>query len=260
MLDDALDIAANLLKTEHIENHPDYLYIDLPKDKKTIGVDSILPVIQKGCVKPVLAEHSVAIINHMDCLTEAAQNKLLLTLESNTYLYIIGVAYKDTLLSTVKSRMMITEYRSYSKNNFLDLYKDIYSKEDSLLLYHATGGCPGLVPALTDNIEMFRELYHICQESNLYRLMESLHLVKEKDPLAVHNDRQLLLAVIHVLQYALIEKAVRIYSDEPLTAAKLVRVIDRLLEDESVCQTSQYTKDNFFRTIAFLTEMGAVQN
>ena len=254
MLNDALDMAAKLLNTEYTETHPDYLYVDLPENKKVIGVDNILPVVEKGCKKPVLAEHAVAVINHMDCLTDAAQNKLLLTLESNCFLCVIGVAYRDTLLSTVKSRMKILEYRPISKKDFITLYKD-FSKKDSLLLYHATGGCPGLVPSLSDNIGMFHELYDICQGKNPHRIMDVLHLVKEKDPLAVHNDKQLLLAVIHVLEYAMVERAFGVLSSDATAATGIVCAINRLLEDESLCQTSCYTKDNFFRTIAFLTEI-----
>ena len=258
MLDEAYDMASSLLQTDNLNVHPDYLYIDIPKDKKSIGVDEIMPVVQKNSLKPVLAEQSVVIINNMDCLTEAAQNKLLLTLESNTNVVIIGVAYRDNLLSTVKSRMKVVTYRPYTKNAFVSLYEGVYSPREAELLFYATGGCPGGVSACAEYLDMFSALYDTVQGKELHKLLSLLHLVKEKDPLAVSNDKGLLLSVLHVLTYAFVDKAMRLFSTDVLGTAKLVSVLDRLITDEAICQVPQYTKDNFFQTVVYLIEGGAV--
>lgn len=258
MLHDAQNMAAQALQTQNYENHPDYMFIDLPKGKKSLGVEDILPVVQKGYIRPVLADKTVVIINHMDCLTEAAQNKLLLSLESNANLYIIGIAYKDVLLKTVMSRMRIVRYKPCTMQDFVSLYNGTYTKEEAVLLYYATQGCSGIVPTLADYLQMFTDLYRICQGNDLKEIMNTLYLVKEKDPLNICNDRQLMLATIRVLLYSFTDKAQHIFQDEnnAVRVMKLVDVIDMLLADEAACQTPVYTKDNFFRMIASLTEKG----
>jgi hypothetical protein len=254
MLPDALDLATQTLETDHLDNHPDYLFVDLPDGKKSIGVDEISPIVRKGSLKPVLAKKAVVVINHMDCLTDVAQNKLLLTLESSDNVRIIGIAYKDTLLATVKSRMSIRVYRPCIKSEFCSLTG--CAEEDSELMYYATGGCPGLYYFFSESTTLFRELFDICMGKDLSPILKVLHLVKEKDPLAIHEDKKLLLAVLHVMQYAFIQKAYVNKSD--VSKVRYASIVERLVRDESLCMSPNYTKHDFFLTVTIIIENGGI--
>ena len=110
-LNDALAFAKASLHTESLENHPDYLFIS-SCGKKTIGVDDVLPLIRKCSFPPVVADKIMVIIDDMEKLTVAAQNKLLLLLEENTHCFVIGIVHEDgLLLDTVKSRMRLLSYQ-----------------------------------------------------------------------------------------------------------------------------------------------------
>jgi len=255
MLEDALELVSKLFCSEYYEKHPDYLFVDL-KDKKTIGVDEITPVIEKGLMKPVLASKAVVVINHMDALTEAAQNKLLLTLEESPYLFIIGISYQNRLLDTVLSRMKRTSYQPLSQKEFLSVCEGDIDKDDAVLLFHACSGCPGLIPAMKEELPMFRAVLNAClgKRSGLF---SALHLVKEKDKLAITEHKELILPVFRIMQHGLLERALRLSSQGDskgaIGCAKLVRLIEG---DMQVCNSSAYSKDNLFRTICCCVEQG----
>ena len=106
LLDYALNMAAEILGTtkDLLSANPDYLFIDYDEGKSSIGVDTANIIVDKSALVATFGEHQVCVINHMDSMTEAAQNKLLKTLEESSMI-IIGICYEDGILPTVKSRM-----------------------------------------------------------------------------------------------------------------------------------------------------------
>ena len=106
LLEHALDKAAEILKTtrEMLISNPDYLFVDYDEGKTSIGVETANMIVEKSSLIATFGEHQVCVVNHMDSMTEAAQNKLLKTLEESSMI-ILGVCYEDNILPTVKSRM-----------------------------------------------------------------------------------------------------------------------------------------------------------
>ena len=254
MKEDAMSLAKYLLSTDRVEEHTDFLLIKPSGEKKTIGVDEVMPLIKKGTMPPIHGKFSVVVIDGMEKLTVSAQNKLLVLLESNSYVFVIGIAYKDTLLDTVKSRMRIVPYRRYEKDEFLSLCS--LPAEEATLFYYATAGCPGLVEELESEREMFLSLRQACNtDAERTQLLRVLHLLKEKDKLSVTNDTRLMLCVIRILQFIFQEHAVHSYCAMDMgRACRYQEIVERLIYDEQQCGKSSYTKNDFFNTIVYCVE------
>lgn len=254
MIDDAMDTAAKMLGTMQIESHPDYIYLDVCKGKKSIGVAEISPLIDKGSRKPILARKSVAVINHMELLTEQAQNKLLRLLEQNENLLIIGVAYADTLLSTVKSRMLQVPFSPLGKKAFLELYGK-YSNLEASLLYCASGGCPGTARHLLDELPFFVNLYSACSGEEPHRILEVLHLVREKDSLALHERPELIEPSFRVLQYRFMEQTQYFFDQKDFpSASKYLNLVRFLADSEAEIRDGRSKKEQLFYIICCCIE------
>lgn len=106
LLDNALNKAAEMLGTTRdlLASNPDYLFVDYDEGKTSIGVETANSIIDKSSLVPTFGDFQICVINHMDSMTEAAQNKLLKTLEESS-MVILGVCYENGILPTVKSRM-----------------------------------------------------------------------------------------------------------------------------------------------------------
>lgn len=106
LLEHALNKAAEILNTDRkaLSSHPDYMYVDFDEGKSSIGVETANLIVNKASLRASFGDYQVCVINHMDSMTEAAQNKLLKTLEE-ALMVVIGVCYEDGILPTVKSRM-----------------------------------------------------------------------------------------------------------------------------------------------------------
>lgn len=253
MLSEAIRQAGILLDTENLDMHPDYLYITLSHDKKTIGVDDVMPIVEKGNVKPVLAHKSVVIINPMDKLTLQAQNKLLTTIESSPYLCLIGICTRDTLLDTVKSRLEKVEFRSIGRDAFKkSIASHNLTPEDEEILFHATSGNPCLVDGLVEHISLFRELSYTCSNGKLKDLLGILHLLKEKDALAVTNNKDLLTASIRTMTVSLISRAMEVLNTP--YGVIYAEAGSMLLEEEQLVYKNNYSKEHFFITLVKIIE------
>lgn len=255
MLEDAFELVSHLVNSANYEKHPDYMYLDIPEDKKSIGVDDVLPVIQKGYTKPVLLKKTIVIINNMDALTEAAQNKLLLSLEDSPYLFIIGISYHAKLIDTVLSRMTRIKYLPLSKEAFIAHCEGNYNASDAELLYHACDGCPKLILTLGSELTLFQKLHKACISNNRSDIFNILHLVKEKDNLSVYNNLKLTASVLKVMQHSFMTCAITVASRQDKNmAVRYTDIVLRLANDEAILRNSSYSKDNFFRTILYCVE------
>ncbi len=87
-------------------NNPDILTVDIPEDKKSVGIGEVKPSITWLSQKPFSHKVKGVIINSAERLTTEAQNSLLKTLEEPPeYAFIIlNTKGLDYLLPTVVSR------------------------------------------------------------------------------------------------------------------------------------------------------------
>lgn len=252
MLADALAFAKAFLHTEYLDSHPDFLLVET--SEKMMGVEAIAPIMQKGAFPPVVAEKSIILINEMNKLSIAAQNKLLLLLESNPYCFVIGLCYKDVLLDTVKSRMRKVIYKPLTKEAFLK--ENGLSHPQLHFFYYACEGNKKLLDTLLENKDLFLSIQRICNTpGKLYQLFDVLHLVKEKDKLAVSTDKVLIKAVIRAMQVFFMEQASEMYKQgKPSETNRYLSICGYLLDAENNCSKTNYSKDDFFMLIVLCVE------
>lgn len=246
MKEDALNLAKHLLKTQTPESSSDFLLIAPKENKKSIGVEEILPVIEKGALPPIHSRFSVAVIDGIERLSVPAQNKLLILLEANPYVFVIAIAYGNGVLDTVKSRMRQVIYHPLSKESFLssiDLPKD-----EAEVLCAASGGCLNLALTLTDDLPLFLAVAK-CVESEKTRhlLLKHLHLLKEKDKQAITEKPDLMLYILRILQEQFHKLSIAALTEQDYeNAARYQQITEALLKEEQILLTPGYSKDDFF--------------
>ena len=105
----AKEFAKYLLKTEHIENSPDY--IDIEPQGASIKIAQIRNLQTDVIIKPH-GDYKIYVINNAEKMTMESQNALLKTLEEPPiYVIIILITNnKNSLLDTIKSRCDIVKF------------------------------------------------------------------------------------------------------------------------------------------------------
>ncbi|MFR9069740.1 MAG: ATP-binding protein [Paraclostridium sp.] len=105
----AKEFAKYLLKTEHIENSPDYINIE--PQGASIKIAQIRNLQTDVIIKPH-GDYKIYVINNAEKMTIESQNALLKTLEEPPiYVIIILVTNnKNSLLDTIKSRCDIVKF------------------------------------------------------------------------------------------------------------------------------------------------------
>lgn len=105
----AKEFAKYLLKTEHIENSPDY--IDIEPQGASIKIAQIRNLQTDVIIKPH-GDYKIYVINNAEKMTIESQNALLKTLEEPPiYVIIILITNnKNSLLDTIKSRCDIVKF------------------------------------------------------------------------------------------------------------------------------------------------------
>ena len=89
--------------------HPDLLFLSIPKDKKSIGVEEVRDqLIKEAYVRPFSAPRKVFVIAPGEAMTQGAQNALLKILEEppSYAVFIILASAQDQLLETIRSRCL----------------------------------------------------------------------------------------------------------------------------------------------------------
>lgn len=253
MLEDGCALARQMLSTSDLDRHPDFLMIAPVANKKSIGVDEVMSVISLGSFPPVHGTYSIALIDGMDKLTIAAQNKLLILLESNPYVFVIGICYGE-VLDTIKSRMRMISYHPYTKADFLRACD--YPAEIGELFYYATGGCIGYLEELSSEKTRFLSLADACSKDEKRKwIFPSLQLVKEKDKQAVSENPLLMQSVIRLLQFLFHQQSEKACMEKDFQkAARYNDIVIRLIEDEKRSELIGYTKNDFFATILYCVE------
>lgn len=162
--------------------NPDFLRIGIPEDKKVIGVEIVEEVVRKASLLPLVSERNVVLIDDMDKMTEAAQNKLLKTLEDNQHnLLVIGISSGgDGILDTIESRMQKVAFHNLNAMDFKGFCKENNIEEYFEVLYAATGGVPGRALLIdTETLALFKKISG-CIFSEPKTIFKELRMVKEK--------------------------------------------------------------------------------
>lgn len=136
----ACEFAKQILKTDNLENHPDFKVISKMSDKKDILVEQIRKeLIDNVYIVPAAGDRKVYIINDAESLNIASQNTLLKTLEEPPkYITIILVSSNiSAFLTTILSRVTQIPFEGISSN---ELKQYIYEKynltfNDNILEY-----------------------------------------------------------------------------------------------------------------------------
>ncbi len=166
--EDALYLAKKVLSDEP-EGHPDFInYVGI-----TPGVEEVNAVSEKMNLLPARADRYVVILDHLEKMSVAAQNKLLKVLEEgNAFFILIANGF---VLDTIRSRVFTVSYRPYGVEEFS---KITGMDEAACYVY---GGCPEGIEE--NELEpVFRQAGEALAKGDAKKLMEVLHLVKEKDP------------------------------------------------------------------------------
>lgn len=109
-------------------NHPDYLVVQIPEDKKTIGVEQVREqVIKEAYIRPFHAGRKVFVIENSEALTQEAQNALLKILEEPPAyaVFLLLSPTPDQLLQTVLSRCLKLQFLPLSNS----LCRDFFSRQ-----------------------------------------------------------------------------------------------------------------------------------
>ncbi len=98
--------------TDEVEDE-EYLQINVPKDKNSIGIEQIREAIKFTANKPIIGKKKGIIITNGEKMTKDAQNALLKTLEElPSYVsFIICTPTLNALLETIQSRCILKDIK-----------------------------------------------------------------------------------------------------------------------------------------------------
>lgn len=257
MLSDAFEIAKRELETEKLSVHPDFLLVQAENGKRQLGVEQAEAVLSRCALRPAIAKRQVVIIDGIDRMTVAGQNKLLKMLEEEESILVLAVAYSAAVLDTIKSRLSKVIYRPLDYKQFCE-YPAMSQADDTdrWMYFYLTDGCPGLVEEMDGLKPVCKDIIAAVEACQLKNLLPAMHLLTEKDKDSVAQG-QYKKQVIQFLEACFASELMSLYgvSDgflKPNTSYKhsqLVNIIDMLTEAKTKCSSSTYSKDNFFDLI-----------
>ena len=188
----ALEFAKYILKTDNLENHPDFKLVSRMEDKKDILVEQISKeVIDDVYIVPAVGDRKVYIIDEAETLNTASQNTLLKTLEEPPqYITIILIASNiSTLLTTILSRVNQVPFEGVSNLELKKYIKDNYNVEFSDRIIEYFDGSIGkaiyaIESELTLKYEKVDKLYGYINAKNTIEAMKySNEIELDKDEL-----------------------------------------------------------------------------
>lgn len=188
----ALEFAKYILKTDNLENHPDFKLVSRIEDKKDILVEQIRKeVIDDVYIVPAVGDRKVYIIDEAETLNTASQNTLLKTLEEPPqYITIILIASNiSTLLTTILSRVNQVPFEGVSNLELKKYIKDNYNVEFSDRIIEYFDGSIGkaiyaIESELTLKYEKVDKLYGYINAKNTIEAMKySNEIELDKDEL-----------------------------------------------------------------------------
>lgn len=252
----AFDVAKEVLNATSLDAHPDFIFIE-PDESGKIGVDLIGEVIDKAMYAPIKGRINVAVIDGFDATNDIAQNKLLKTLEDSENLVIIGIAYSDRVLDTIKSRMLSISFKPLTEAEF----KASYKGKEADFAYILTRGC---VEGINDDVVAFykpiAESISLDDDKSLFGI---LGLVKEKDTdsyIAVRKQELPMLlnmlesCYLDLLRYEVLNEVGKIAQPEVIPDKKRIfKKAELVREEKERSSYPGYSKDDFFLFVCELT-------
>lgn len=122
--DFAKKLAAKILSTTNIDNHPDFKHISKPSGKKNISIDLIRQISGFFQSSSSQGAAKIAFIESIEDLNTSSSNAILKILEepnNNCYLILTCGNFAQTL-PTIKSRCQIHKIKNLSFNEFKDSF------------------------------------------------------------------------------------------------------------------------------------------
>lgn len=160
--------------------HPDVDRIT-PNEHNTISITDIRALQHKLSLRSFLTEYKIAIIDHIDSLTEEAANALLKTLEEPTpkTVFILTAENRSSIPSTILSRCQILQFNlvpTFQITNWL-ISRGCERRLASHIA-HIANGRPGLAINLMENPALVEE------RSEQIKKLSSLFKASYSDKLA----------------------------------------------------------------------------
>ncbi|MBQ7065256.1 MAG: hypothetical protein IJN92_00385 [Lachnospiraceae bacterium] len=173
LLPAAFFLAEKLLETEpgKLNSHPDFYMLSTEEEK--MGVEEAMLLVKRAGLKAVRAENTVIIVDGFDKFTEAAQNKLLLSIEEGKAIFLVTVS-TNHVLDTVKSRLRKLVIPKSTM-------EDYSNQKDGELMYVLTEGCLSILEERKKYLPLMKELAGCIEKKAFLEIFKLLHLVKEKD-------------------------------------------------------------------------------
>jgi hypothetical protein len=136
----AFDFAKEILKTEKLENHPDFVFLD----ESNITIERLREFMENLSLRPFLGNRKVAVINNAENLNIQSQNALLKTLEEPSMSTVVILVSAKPLLPTIMSRCQIFRFNRFSERQMSEFLADLKlaPSQESL---HGAFGMPGKV-------------------------------------------------------------------------------------------------------------------
>ena len=168
---------AHLIDTEQ--------YIDckvFPKDGKRILVADIREIIEDSCILPMEGQIKLYILNDVQTMPTAAQNKLLKVLEEppKSVYFILGSTQQETVLQTVQSRAKKLQFNDFSTDALLQFidrnYPNATDTKSAILL--ANGSISNLQQILQEQLLQYNP-HTILQKLASLQAEDILQIIKE---------------------------------------------------------------------------------
>lgn len=262
----AMEIAAELLKTETPEKHGNFFA--LREKKGSIRVEDVEELLDRSRISAHRGSKKVFCIFGMGSMTKQAQNRLLKLLEdrSNTNV-VLMIQGEGMVLDTIVSRSMIIRLRPVNKNEMFEYLNELGAGQDAEIYEAILRGCPYRYRAVEEKISVFRNLY---QEQlgmqDKRSLLYLFHEVKEKDKESFYEKHRSSLFQLLNMEFSIFEKLLlwkqgdtdglpdksyqnldRLYSPEDV-----FRILEMLLKQKRRLNAGRYTRNDF---VAMLREL-----
>ena len=128
----SLELAAKILGTEKLSNHPDFAILD---QEEEIGVERMQQFMEGLGFKPFMGKYKVAIVNNAQLMNTQSSNALLKTLEEpSASTILILISANKNLLPTIISRCQVFNFNAFTVNQLRDFAKEGNLKADEKLL------------------------------------------------------------------------------------------------------------------------------
>ena len=251
MRTDAFNYAMDYLHTEDLSLHPDFLLIERTVQKKLLGTEDAARITSRASMRPSIARKHLIIIDGIDSMTEAAQNKLLKVLEDGNNVLIIAISYGGMVLDTIISRMSVTEYHILDRITFHEKLALAYPALNPDIYYPLTNGCMEAVSLLSDYDNLFCDLADCMQKETYPEMLQLFHMVKEKDELAVTENRTLIPFIISFIQKCFSEYITRNHTEN---MQDKLEILNHIESHRLRCKSPGYSKDDFFNLIMHIIE------